>query len=200
MKCNRSTITRGLALLALGTLGSVAQAHTGHGTVGFVVGAVHPLGLDHLLAMLAVGMWSTKAWSAGQVWKGPAAFMGAMLASGLLGASGWELPMLEHLIALSVVLFGAMLALGHRQLPAGLTLGVIALSGILHGWAHGAEAPQTGFAGYAVGFLVTTAMLHASGVLAGLGLRKALAERRDWVTPCLGALLGVAGAVLLGQA
>ncbi|MFO1264460.1 MAG: HupE/UreJ family protein [Rhodoferax sp.] len=199
MKANRSTAKRAFALLALGTLGSAAQAHTGHGTVGFMVGAAHPLGLDHLLAMLAVGLWSTQAWPQGEVWKGPAAFMGAMLVAGLLGASGWELPMLEHLIALSVVLFGAMLVLGHRQLPAGLALGVIAVSGTLHGWAHGAEAPQAGFAGYAVGFLVSTAMLHTSGVLVGLGLRKALAERKDWVTPCLGALLGVAGMALLGQ-
>jgi urease accessory protein len=199
MKCNRSTVARGLALLALGTLGSAAQAHTGHGTVGFMAGIIHPLGLDHLLAMLAVGLWSTQAWPATQVWRGPAAFMGAMLVAGLLGASGWELPLLEHLIALSVVVFGAMLVLGRRRLPEGLALGVIALSGTLHGWAHGAEAPQAGWVGYAVGFLLTTAVLHASGVLAGLGLRKALAERRDWVTPCLGALLGVAGMALLGQ-
>lgn len=199
MKVDRSTATRALALLALGTLGSAAQAHTGHGTVGFVMGAAHPLGLDHLLAMLAVGLWSTKAWPQGEVWKGPAAFMSAMLVSGLLGASGLALPMLEHLIALSVVLFGAMLVLGHRALPAGLALGVIALSGTLHGWAHGAEAPQAGFATYAVGFLATTALLHASGVVAGLALRKALTERKDWVTPCLGALLGAAGVALLGQ-
>lgn len=199
MKANRSTIARALALLALGTLGSAAQAHTGHGTAGFMVGAAHPLGLDHLLAMLAVGLWSVKAWPQGQVWRGPAVFMGAMLASGLLGASGWELPLLEHLIALSVVLFGAMLVVRPRQLPTGLALGVIALSGALHGWAHGAEAPQAGFAGYAVGFLVTTAVLHASGVFAGLRLRKVLAERKDWVTPCLGVLLGAAGVALLGQ-
>lgn len=199
MKANRSTATRALALLALGTLGSAAQAHTGHGTVGFVAGLEHPLGLDHLLAMLAVGMWSVKAWPQSQVWKGPCAFLLSLLGCGVLGTMGWEPPFLEYMISLSVVVFGAMLVWGSRGLPSGLALGVIALAGGLHGWAHGAETPVSGFATYALGFVLTTAALHFAGVLAGTGIRKALADRKDWVTPSLGVMLGAAGVYLLGQ-
>ncbi len=199
MQWNMASAARGIGLLALGLLGGAAHAHTGHGTVGFAMGLAHPLGWDHTLAMVAVGLWSVKAWPGAQVWKGPAAFMAALLFAGVLGAVGWTLPFMEHLIAASVLVFGAMLVAGGRAVPAATALGLIALAGGLHGWAHGAEAPAGGFGAYALGFVLTTAALHALGVVAGLGLRQALAQRRDWVTPLLGAVLGGAGLLLLGQ-
>lgn len=199
MKLLSPTTTRrivGIGALALAT--SVAQAHTGHGTEGVSAGLAHPLGLDHLLAMLAVGVWSVSALPANKTWWGPAVFMLSLLASAALGALGLSVPWLEHLIALSVVLFGFML-LARQKMPVAFGLGLVALAAGLHGLAHGAEAPASGFASYALGFLLTTATLHFGGVLAGLGIRRCLADRSGWVTATLGTLCGGAGLYLFSQ-
>jgi len=191
----------GAALLA--GLAGAAQAHTGHGTHGLVDGLVHPFGPDHLLAMVAVGLWSVSALPAGRAWQGPATFLLALVASAALGAAGFGLPWLEQGVALSVLLFGLMLVLAARPLApvvgAGPGLGLIAAAASLHGLAHGAETPAAGFAGYAVGFLLTTAVLHAGGVGLGLAIRRWLAARRGQVLGGLGALLGAAGLVLFGR-
>jgi urease accessory protein len=192
-------IRRLIAAALLAGLAGAAQAHTGHGTHSLMEGLVHPFGLDHLLAMLAVGVWSVSALPQGKAWWGPATFLAALALSAALGAAGVTLPYLEHSIALSVVLFGAMLLLSQKALPVGLGLGLVAAASSLHGLAHGAETPATGFAGYAAGFLLTTAALHIGGVLVGLGVRRALAERAGWALGSLGALLSTAGVYLFGQ-
>ena len=184
------------ALLGLLACAGAAQAHTGHGTSSLFEGLVHPLGADHLLAMLAVGLWSATTLPAGKVWQGPATFMLAIVASATLGMMGVTVPFLEQLIALSVVLFGALLVAGRLQLPASLGLGLVAMAASLHGLAHGAETPASGFATYAFGFLVTTAFLHATGAAAGLGLRRTLARQSTWVLAATGSLLGGAGLYL----
>ncbi len=186
-----------LAVLALVT--GAAQAHTGHGTSGLSEGLAHPLGADHLLAMVAVGLWSVSALPAHKAWWGPATFMLALMFSAALGAMGLSLPFLEQMISLSVVLFGAMLVLTRTQMPTGLGLGLVALAASLHGLAHGAETPETGFAMYAAGFLATTAVLHFGGVAAGLGIRRYLATRATWVMAALGTLCGGAGVYLFSQ-
>lgn len=185
------------ALLA--GLAGAAQAHPGHGVTSLMEGLSHPFGLDHLLAMVAVGVWSVSALPPGKAWQGPATFLLALVASAALGAAGLSLPFLEQGVALSVVLFGAMLVLARRPVPASLGLGLVAAAASLHGLAHGAETPATGFAGYATGFLLTTAALHTGGVAAGLGIRRALAERSGWALGGMGALLGAFGLVLFGQ-
>jgi urease accessory protein len=184
------------ALTALLVTAGAAQAHTGHGASSLFEGLVHPLGADHLLAMLAVGLWSVTALPAGKVWQGPATFMLALVASAALGAMGLNLPYLETLIAASVVLFGVLLVVSSLQLPLSAGLSLVAVAASLHGLAHGAEAPASGFASYAVGFLLTTAVLHASGVAAGLGLRRYLAQHTTWLLAAVGGLLGGAGLVL----
>jgi urease accessory protein len=192
--------TRGLiAATLLAGLASAAQAHTGHGTSSLFEGLVHPFGLDHLLAMVAVGVWSVSALPAGKTWWGPATFLLALVASAALGALGLSLPYLEHGVALSVVLFGLMLVLARRPLPVALGLGLVAAAASLHGLAHGAETPASGFAGYAAGFLLTTAALHTGGVFAGLGLRRWLTQRSGWALGGLGTALGAAGIHLFGQ-
>lgn len=123
-------------------------------------GLLHPFGADHLLAMMAVGIWSVTALPAHKAWQGPATFMLALVLSAMLGASGVTIPYLEHAIALSVSLFGLMLVLSSQAVPKAFGLGLIAVAASLHGLAHGAETPETGFAGYAAGFLLTTAILH----------------------------------------
>ena len=187
----------GAAALALAA--GAAQAHTGHGTSGVAEGLAHPLGADHLLAMLAVGLWSVSALPANKAWWGPATFMAALMVSAGLGAMGISLPFLEHIISVSVVLFGAMLVMARVKMPVGAGLALVAMAASLHGLAHGAETPNTGFAGYAVGFLLTTAALHAAGVVAGLGIRRYMASQTNWIMAALGTLLGGAGVVLFSQ-
>ena len=184
-----------MLLLATGA----AQAHTGHATSGVFDGLAHPLGLDHLLAMLAVGVWSVSALPAQKNWQGPATFLLALVLSAMLGASGFVVPYLEHAISLSVVVLGLMLVLARRGLPVAAGLGLVGLAASLHGLAHGAETPDTGFIGYAAGFLMTTTVLHMSGMAAALGIQRFVAGRKPWVTAGMGALFSGAGVYLLQQ-
>ncbi|GAB4398388.1 MAG: HupE/UreJ family protein [Rhodoferax sp.] len=186
----------GLALLALG---SAAHAHTGLGAHGIADGLSHPFGADHLLAMLAVGVWSVSALPASRVWMGPTTFMAALVVSAALGAAGLSVPFLEHAIALSVMLFGGMLMLAGRPWPMGVGLAWIAAAASLHGLAHGAEAPQGAFAPYALGFLATTGALHLAGVGLGVAIRRWLSGVSTSVLTGLGAALSFAGAYLFSQ-
>ena len=189
--------TVGAALLALST---AVLAHTGHDISSFTAGLDHPLGADHLLAMVAVGLWSVFALPAGRAWMGPATFMLALVLSAALGAGGFSLPFLEHAISLSVVVFGVMLVLATRGLPAAKGLSLIAIAASLHGLAHGAEAPAAeSFAGYAAGFLITTAVLHFGGVFGGTALRRSAAAMAPRILSVLGAAFSVAGAYLFTQ-
>jgi urease accessory protein len=190
----RAAAVAGLAL----TVG-VAQAHTGHGTSGISEGLAHPLGADHLLAMVAVGIWSVSALPAGKAWWGPATFLLSLVISATLGAAGLHLPFLEQMIALSVVVFGAMLVLIRVHMSVAGGLGLVALAAALHGLAHGAEAPEAGFATYALGFVATTAALHFGGVVAGLGIRQYMARKATWAMAGLGTLCSGGGLYLFGQ-
>lgn len=183
----RTILVGGLAL-GLGT----AQAHTGHGTEGLWSGLTHPLGLDHLLAMVAVGVWSISSLPRQQAWWGPATFLLALMLGAGFGASGGAVPALEQCIALSVVLLGAMLVLARRPLPMLAGLGLVAGAAVLHGVAHGAESPNTGFGAYAVGFMLTTAALHFGGMALGLMLRQQT-RRNRWALATLGSLCSGVG-------
>lgn len=194
-----NNVRRVAAAALLAGLAGAAQAHTGHGTHSLLAGLAHPLGLDHLLAMVAVGVWSVAALPQGKTWQGPATFLAALVVSALLGAAGVTVPFLEQGVALSVALIGAMLVLARRSMPPVVGLGLVAVAAALHGLAHGAETPATGFAGYATGFLVTTALMHVGGVGSGLALRRWLADRSALAVGGLGALLTGAGLFLFGQ-
>lgn len=193
------SIRRAAAAAFLAGLAGAAQAHTGHGTHSLMEGLIHPFGLDHLLAMVAVGVWSVSALPRGKAWMGPATFLLALVISAVLGASGVTVPYLEHAISLSVVLFGLMLIVANRAMPVALGLGLIAAASSLHGLAHGAETPETGFAGYAAGFLLTTAVLHISGVGIGLAVKRWLGGRSGMALGGMGAMVGAAGLYLFGQ-
>ncbi len=199
MKLLSHFFIRAASVLLLAFAAGAAQAHTGHGTSGVFDGLAHPFGLDHLLAMVAVGVWSVSALPANKAWWGPATFLLALVVSAALGAMGFTVPFLEQLISLSVVLFGVMLVFSRLQMPAGLGLGLVAVAASLHGLAHGAETPETGFAAYAAGFLLTTAALHFGGVVAGLGIRHYLARQASWVVSGLGILCGGSGIYLFSQ-
>jgi urease accessory protein len=199
MKFLSHRLLRNVGIGTLALVAGLAQAHTGHGTTGVFEGLVHPFGLDHLLAMVTVGMWSVSALPASRAWWGPATFLLALVVGAALGAMGLTIPWLEQLISLSVVLFGVMLVASRQKMPLALGLGLIALAASMHGLAHGAETPDTGFAGYAAGFLLTTATLHLGGVAAGLGVRRYLASTANWVITAMGTLLGGAGLYLFSQ-
>lgn len=190
---NQSIRRLGVAT-ALALLAGSAAAHTGHGTHGFFAGLEHPLALDHLLAMVAVGVWSVLALHGAQRAWGPVTFVGAMIVGAALGVAGVQLPFIEQGIAASVVLFGLMLAFPRRLSPvAGLSM--IAASAALHGLAHGAEIPAgASFAAYAAGFVGTTMALHIGGLAFGVQLQRV----RRLAGP-VGALVSGAGLVLLAR-
>lgn len=159
-------------------LPSVALAHTGIGEAGgFVHGFLHPAsGLDHLCAMLAVGLWAVQT-GGRSAWVLPLSFVGAMALGGVLPALGIVLPFFEQGIVLSVLLFGLLIAAAVRLPPwqGGAMAGLFALC---HGYAHGAEMPAaTSGVGYALGFLLATASLHGIGIASGIGIRRAVRER-----------------------
>ena len=189
------TIRRFALAAALLALAGTASAHTGHGTHGFLAGLDHPLGPDHLLAMVAVGAWSAAACRGAQRALGPLAFLIAMSIGAAVGAAGLAPSFVESGIAASVVLMGALLVLA-RRLPPALGLALIAVTGALHGIAHGGEIPAgTGFASYAAGFLLTTALLHGVGLAAGVRL----AQAREGLWCLAGSSLAGVGLLMLAR-
>lgn len=190
---NLITMKHFLTLLLLVGTASAACAHTGHGVQGLHDGLAHPFGLDHLLAMVAVGAWSASALKTTQRWWGPATFVTVMSLGALMGAAGVQLPGAEVGVAASVVLLGLMLVMG-RQTPPSAGLLMVVTAAVFHGFVHGAERPVGGsFAAYAIGFLVVTAALHAAGV--GMGVL--LQGGRSWLLRWLGAGMGATGLVML---
>ncbi len=137
-----------------------------HGFVGS--GWLHPLtGIDHMLAMIAVGAWSAQLGKRAVLYV-PAAFVAAMLFGGMLGFERFALAGIEFGIALSVMLLGSAIALGHRTSLLLAALGV-GLFGMCHGYAHGYEIPGMESTWvYALGFLITTACLHLIGAVGGI--------------------------------
>lgn len=192
-------IRRVAAAALLAGLAGAAQAHTGHGTSSLMEGLVHPFGADHLLAMVAVGIWSVTALPKDKAWQGPAVFLLALIVSATLGMLGVSLPYLEHGVSLSVVLFGGMLIVATRPMPPAIGLSLIAIASSLHGLAHGSETPESGFAGYAAGFLLTTAVLHIGGVGIGLAIKRWLGQRSGLALGGLGTALSAAGVYLFSQ-
>lgn len=185
---------RTITSIALLLSSSLAMAHTGNEVGGFSSGLLHPVGgLDHLLAMLAVGLWSA-AVIPRQWWAGPAAFMGFMLLGAILSVTGVTLPLLEPGIALSVVIMGLLLVVLARlgTEPAFALIGVFAL---FHGNAHGAEAPLGGsVALYMLGFLISTGLLHLAGVGVGAAMMR---TAQVWALRVIGGGMSVAGLWLL---
>jgi len=164
-----------LFALALLLSPAAAFAHSGHEHAGMLAGLAHPVfGLDHLLAMLAVGLWAAQQ-SGAVRWALPLTFVASMLLGGLFGFAGMQLPLMETGIAGSVLAFGLLVAVAVR-LPMALALGLTALFALTHGVAHGLELPALASPwGYAGGFVIATAALHAVGYLMARMLPQAAA-------------------------
>lgn len=179
---------------ALTALAGPALGHTGQGGAdGFLHGLMHPiLGADHLLAMLAVGLWSGFVLPR-RVWAGAATFLAAMAAGAGLSWAGVSVPGVEALILGSVVVFGLLVLLARSGQGAGAAraaLAAIAVFAACHGHAHATEATGA-VAAYLGGFLIATAGLH----LAGFGLARAVArgDAAAAVQRALGAAIAASG-------
>ena len=145
-----------------------AWAHTGDVTGGFLSGFAHPfLGLDHVVAMVAVGLWGAFL-GVPAIWLLPIVFPLVMAGGGVLGILGVPLPYVEVGIALSAIVLGAMVALAVRPMlwVAALIVGAFA---IFHGYAHGVELPEAADAvAISIGFVMATGFLHLAGIALGL--------------------------------
>ncbi|MBC8049245.1 MAG: HupE/UreJ family protein [Chitinophagales bacterium] len=185
----------GFAALLLPT---AAYAHVGHGdTVGFMHGFEHPIGgVDHVLAMVAVGMFAANIGGRG-LWAVPLTFVAVMAAGGVLAIAGVAVPFVEMGIALSVVVLGLVVAAQWKS-PVALAMLLVGAFAIFHGYAHGAEMPaDTSGAAYAAGFMSATSLLHMAGIALGLGVAKI--GNAYWARTAQfgGAAISIAGVAIL---
>jgi urease accessory protein len=154
-----------------------ALAHPGHLGHEFVDGWQHPLtGIDHLLAIVAVGLLAVRI-GGKAIWLMPAAFMASMLVGGIAAGLGVPLPGIEFGIMASVLVLGLLIA-ATSVVPLWIGVGLVALFALFHGHAHGTEMVQGGsMAAYAAGFLIATAVLHTTGVMGGVAISRLLSTR-----------------------
>ncbi|MBL8643798.1 MAG: HupE/UreJ family protein [Rhodospirillaceae bacterium] len=186
------------ALLAASMLmmsASAAFAHTGEYTAsGFLAGFSHPLfGADHVLAMVAVGLWAGLTGGRAQALI-PASFLAAMALGSVMGAEGLGLPAVELGIALSVVALGALVAV-NPSLPVAVSMALVAGFAVFHGHAHGAEMAEgvNGFT-YGLGFIAATALLHGTGLAAVVAVKR---RGPQMMLRIAGGAVGAAGVALL---
>jgi urease accessory protein len=168
------TILLACSTLLLTAIG--ANAHTGFYQVsgGFLAGLEHPwMGFDHLLAMVAVGLWAVQI-EGKAIWMVPLAFVGAMILGGLAGTYGLVLPLNEQAIVFSDLLLGALILLAVRW-SMSWSVGLVALLALFHGVAHGAEMPHSAIVGwYVTGFVLSTVSLHGLGMGLGTAIHRYL--------------------------
>lgn len=188
MKACRDALLLGLVVLAL--CSGEARAHLLAGEAGgFLSGFEHPVaGLDHVLAMVAVGIWGAQL-GAPALWLLPVMFPMVMALGGFLGLIGVPVPGVEVGIAVSALVLGMAILLQWRP-PLAAALFVVCVFAIFHGHAHGTELPpgESGLL-YSMGFVAATGCLHLLGITAGL------AHRWEWGAR---ALQGAGAAVASG--
>jgi urease accessory protein len=172
----------------------IALAHPGHGgDSGLLGGFIHPFGgIDHLLAMTAVGLFAAHL-GGRALWAVPATFVAVMALGGALGAAGVSLPFTEAAIALSVLVFGFLIFSGTTP-PVLTAMALVGVFAAFHGYAHGAEMPA-GVSGavYGIGFLVATALLHGFGITLGLAVSRFDEAPRRLAMQTCGAAIALVG-------
>lgn len=173
-----------------------AQAHDLTGELGLQAGLIHPLtGLDHLLAMVAVGMVSVML-GGKAIWRVPAVFLSAMLVGAAVGYEGWRIPHIELGIALSVLLLGVAVVLPSLERLRSVVFGCVALFGLCHGHAHGLELPRAAAPlAFSFGFLLTSLFLHICGLFIAEVMSGALWRVR--ARQAIGLMMTAAGAWFL---
>jgi urease accessory protein len=182
-----SLIGGSLALAASG-----ANAHTLDGAGGLVGGLAHPfMGLDHLLAMIAVGLWAAQL-GRQALWQVPLAFVAVMAIGFGLSRLGFGIPLAEPMVVASVAVLGAIVA-GAVRMPVGVGAALVSVFAVFHGFAHGIEMPGASSAwGYAAGFVIATASLHWVGLGLGMALRQ-----RPVAARLGGAAISITGVALM---
>jgi urease accessory protein len=193
---------RTLLAAALVLVPSLAFAHPGlpgH-THDLATGFVHPLGgIDHVLAMVAVGLFAAQL-GGRALWLVPASFVSAMAAAGLAGMSGVALPMTEVGIAASIVVLGGAIAL-RISMPVAAAMALVGFFAIFHGYAHGLETPETASGlMYGLGFVAATALLHGLGIGIGLAVGRLDGTFGRNLVRVAGSVAAIAGVVMLAGA
>ena len=194
-------MTRPVALsLPFLLVATAALAHPHHDQLGgygsFMSGLLHPVvGFDHVLAMVAVGLWASLI-GGRALCAVPAAFVGVMVLGFLMAVGGVGLPFVEPFILASVVVLGLVVALA---IPVPVALGAVVggFFALFHGHAHGQEMGAATMAAYGAGFVISTAALHAAGVAAGLGLGRMLQPGQGRLVTRAAGALTVLGGILL---
>ncbi|QPT40551.1 HupE / UreJ protein [Oligella ureolytica] len=199
---NNSKKIRSLAIITstLFLLTTNAYAHPGH--IGdhdmwhmLMHGLEHPLtGIDHLLAMLAVGIWSALTHkTAREAIALPFAFVALLLVGAVLGLVGVHLPAVEPMIVASLLVLGLLVA-GQVTMKSVFSYALVGLFALFHGLAHGMELPQSnGAVAFIIGFVVTTLALHLSGLFIGFKIK----AHSKWISRLLGVGIAGYGALLL---
>ncbi|HIO92021.1 MAG TPA: HupE/UreJ family protein [Leucothrix mucor] len=159
----------GASLLLLVSFSNIAFAHADAASIsgGFISGFIHPiLGLDHVVAMVAVGLWGVFL-GRPAIWILPVVFPLVMAFGGALGVAGVDIPYIEAGIALSGVVLGLAVAFAVRP-PLWIAAIIVSIFAIFHGHAHGTELPNAANPlVYSVGFVIGTGLLHLAGILFG---------------------------------
>jgi urease accessory protein len=199
MKAPRRRPARAVAaavLLALPPASAFAHAQGEGAGAGFLSGFLHPLGgIDHVLAMLAVGIWGAQL-GAPAIWMLPVAFPMVMALGGAAGIIGVPLPAVEVGITLSVLVLGSMIALAQRP-PLAVAALIVAFFAVFHGHAHGTELPgQASAVAYSAGFVIATGLIHLTGI--GIGFLIKL-PHGDTLLRLGGTAIAAAGLFLAGQ-
>lgn len=183
--------------LLLGQI-TIILLHT-YGGGGILAGFLHPLlGLEHLLAMLAVGLLSAEI-GGRALWSVPATFVGVMFLAAILGIFGVPLPFVQYGLTISVLILGVAIIVGNR-VPEWLALIIVSFFAFFHGHAHGTQIPEVTdtislLLAYILGFLIATAGLHVIGALIGL-----IADRSPNGTMLMrigGVVIALVGAILI---
>ncbi len=187
-------VSSGVIVMALLTA-STAWAHPGHGSGGFVDGAIHPLtGADHLWTMVAVGLWAAQR-GGRTLWWLPATFMMGLLTGTFLAYFQPGFAFLETGIAALLLILGLVIMIP-TSVPTSFCLGLGGVLGLLHGYAHGAElAQQSAVLGFSAGLLLATAGLHLAGILSGILWRRHM----SLLSAFLGGATAAFGSFLLFQ-
>jgi urease accessory protein len=195
---SRADVLRLAARFALAAAPAIALAHEETGqAAGFLAGLSHPVsGMDHVLAMVAVGLWGAVL-GPPAIWVLPVAFPLVMALGGLMGLLGIPLPGVEVGIALSALVLGAMV-LAEVRPPLWVAAAIVAFFAVFHGHAHGRELPEgTSALLYSLGFVVATGLLHAVGILIGTAHRWAAGRQ---AVRAAGAGVAAAGLFFLWRA
>ena len=195
-------LTRSTSIALLAALPLAASAHVGvdgaaHHAAGFAQGFLHPFtGMDHLAAMVGVGLWSAlAARGARDLFQAPLGFAAMLLVGALMGLAGMAVPAVEPMIAASLLVIG-LLVVTRLRLAGPVAAAVVGAFAVFHGVAHGQELPgDTGAALAIFGMVTATVLLHGAGMAAGWALR----HRSALLPRAAGGAVALFGAALLSQ-